>query len=94
MIVTLCIINNNIQAKAGKLLKSTSQPVTFLDEYEMRKVYSLMYDVFRCKYYVECLKPNRFSLYGTKYDAFNLIDLTFTRYNTILHLLDSYRKET
>lgn len=37
-------------AKAGKLLKSPSMAVEFYDEYEMRKVYSLIYDVFRCKY--------------------------------------------
>lgn len=36
-------------AKAGKLLKSPSMSVEFYDEYEMRKVYSLIYDVFRCK---------------------------------------------
>jgi hypothetical protein len=37
-------------AKAGKLLKNPPMDVEFYDEYEMRKVYSLMYDVFRCKY--------------------------------------------
>lgn len=37
-------------AKAGKLLKSPSMDVEFYDEYEMRKVYSLIYDVFRCKW--------------------------------------------
>lgn len=36
-------------AKAGKLLKNPPMDVNFCDEYEMRKVYSLMYDVFRCK---------------------------------------------
>lgn len=36
-------------AKAGKLLKSPPMDVEFYDEYEMRKVYSLIYDVFRCK---------------------------------------------
>lgn len=37
-------------AKAGKLLKTSPMDVEFYDEYEMRKVYSLIYDVFRCKY--------------------------------------------
>lgn len=37
-------------AKAGKLLKSPPMAAEFYDEYEMRKVYSLIYDVFRCKY--------------------------------------------
>lgn len=37
-------------AKAGKLLKNPPMDVEFYDEYEMRKVYSLIYDVFRCKY--------------------------------------------
>ena len=37
-------------AKAGKLLKTPPMDVEFYDEYEMRKVYSLIYDVFRCKY--------------------------------------------
>jgi hypothetical protein len=36
-------------AKAGKLLKTPPMDVEFNDEYEMRKVYSLIYDVFRCK---------------------------------------------
>jgi len=36
-------------AKAGKLLNNKPMPVEFHDEYEMRKVYSLIYDVFRCK---------------------------------------------
>ncbi|CAG9806104.1 unnamed protein product [Chironomus riparius] len=40
-------------AKAGKLLKTPPMDVEFYDEYEMRKVYSLIYDVFR---YIEtCL---------------------------------------
>lgn len=48
--------NNNVMwdlsefAKAGKLLKTPPMDVEFYDEYEMRKVYSLIYDVFRCKY--------------------------------------------
>lgn len=47
--------NNNVMwdlsefAKAGKLLKNPAMAVDFYDEYEMRKVYSLIYDVFRCK---------------------------------------------
>jgi hypothetical protein len=39
-------------AKAGKLLKTPPLNVEFYDEYEMRKVYSLIYDVFRCKLYL------------------------------------------
>jgi hypothetical protein len=48
--------NNNVLwdlsefAKAGKLLKTPPMDVDFYDEYEMRKVYSLIYDVFRCKF--------------------------------------------
>lgn len=48
--------NNNVMwdlhdmGKAGKLLKVPAMEVIFLDEYEMRKVYSLVYDVFRCKH--------------------------------------------
>lgn len=48
--------NNNVIwdltgfAKAGKLLKVPPMEAEFYDEYEMRKVYSLIYDVFRCKY--------------------------------------------
>lgn len=37
-------------AKAGKLLHKPPMHVDFIDEHEMRKVYSLIYDVFRCKY--------------------------------------------
>lgn len=36
-------------AKAGKLLHRPPKIVEFIDEHEMRKVYSLIYDVFRCK---------------------------------------------
>lgn len=36
-------------SNAGKLMQKTPSPVRFYDEYEMRKVYSLIYDVFRCK---------------------------------------------
>ena len=37
-------------AKAGKLLRKPPLPVEFANEHEMRKVYSLIYDVFRCEY--------------------------------------------
>ncbi|XP_055532411.1 uncharacterized protein LOC129722740 [Wyeomyia smithii] len=36
-------------ARAGKLLRKPPLPVSFDDEFEMRKVYSMMYDVFRFK---------------------------------------------
>lgn len=48
--------NNNVMwdlrefAQAGKLLRLPPMEVDFYDEYEMRKVYSLIYDVFRCEY--------------------------------------------
>lgn len=38
-------------AKAGKLLRKPPIQCIFLDEHEMRRVYSMIYDVFRCKYY-------------------------------------------
>jgi hypothetical protein len=38
-------------ANAGKLLLKPPLVVNFIDEYEMRKVYSLIYDVYRCEYY-------------------------------------------
>jgi hypothetical protein len=34
---------------AGKLLMRPQIVVEFVDEYEMRKVYSLIYDVYRCE---------------------------------------------
>lgn len=37
-------------AKAGCLLSSPPIATTFDDEQEMRRVYTLIYDVFRCKY--------------------------------------------
>lgn len=37
-------------ANSGKLLRKPPIRVVFDDEHEMRKVYSLIYDVFRCKY--------------------------------------------
>ncbi|XP_053686098.1 uncharacterized protein LOC128735638 [Sabethes cyaneus] len=36
-------------ARAGKLLRKPPSPVSFDDEFEMRKVYSMIYDVFRFK---------------------------------------------
>lgn len=36
-------------AKAGMLLRRPKIPCTFENEHEMRRVYSLIYDVFRCK---------------------------------------------
>ena len=37
-------------ANAGKLMQQPPRNVNFYDEYEMRKVYSLIYDVFRCEF--------------------------------------------
>lgn len=39
-------------ANSGKLLRKPPIYVDFKDEHEMRKVYSLIYDVFRCKYII------------------------------------------
>lgn len=36
-------------AKAGSLLLTPPQRIEFRDEQEMRRVYTLIYDVFRCK---------------------------------------------
>ncbi len=36
--------------KAGKLLRKPPIQCKFLDEHEMRRVYSMIYDVFRCEY--------------------------------------------
>lgn len=62
----LCILDNPIDfcdiaaynqwrlediVRAGKLLHQPPLPVQFDDEYEMRKVYSMIYDVYRCRYY-------------------------------------------
>lgn len=38
--------------KAAKLLGQPPLPVKFGDEHEMRRVYSLIYDVFRCEYWL------------------------------------------
>lgn len=67
-------------AKAGKLLKTPAMDVDFYDEYEMRKVYSLIYDVFRCKYVVKTVVT--LIVVMSKDDAFSLIDLT-TLYVTL-----------
>jgi hypothetical protein len=57
-------------AKAGLLLKRPPRPVNFMDEYEMRKVYSLIYDVYRCKYIQESiLHLNRSTLTGSDTDT-------------------------
>lgn len=37
-------------SKAGMLLRKPPLPCTFHNEHEMRRVYSLIYDVFRCKF--------------------------------------------
>lgn len=37
-------------AKAGKKLRIPPLPCEFEDEQEMRRVYSLIYDVYRCEY--------------------------------------------
>lgn len=37
--------------KAARLLFKPPSPVDFVDEQEMRNVYSVIYDVFRCTYY-------------------------------------------
>lgn len=37
--------------KAAQLLKKPPENVEFSNEHDMRKVYSLVYDVFRCKYF-------------------------------------------
>jgi hypothetical protein len=62
-------------AKAGKLLKTPPMNVEFYDEYEMRKVYSLIYDVFRCKLHLFSFHSKLLS----DKKAFNLIDLTDER---------------
>lgn len=36
--------------QAAQLLKKPPEDVAFVNEHEMRRVYSLIYDVFRCKY--------------------------------------------
>lgn len=38
-------------AKAARLLEKPALTVDFEDDQEMRRVYSLIYDVFRCKFY-------------------------------------------
>lgn len=35
--------------KAGKLLRKPPIACEFSDEHEMRRIYSMIYDVFRCK---------------------------------------------
>lgn len=42
-------------AKAGMLLRKPKIPCSFENEHEMRRVYSLIYDVFRCKWASQCL---------------------------------------
>jgi hypothetical protein len=40
-------------AKAGQLLTTPPRPLCFEDEAEMRRVFSVIYDVFRCN--LQCL---------------------------------------
>lgn len=48
-------------AKAARLLERPALPVTFDDDHEMRRVYSLIYDVFRCEliplFYLHLMAP-------------------------------------
>lgn len=45
----LFIWNLNDLTRAGKLLRKPALPCHFDDEHEMRRVYSMIYDVYRCK---------------------------------------------
>lgn len=42
--------NLNDLTAAGKLLRKPPLPCHFDDEHEMRRVYSMIYDVYRCKF--------------------------------------------
>ena len=57
--------------KAACLLSKPPRPVEFIDEQEMRFVYSLIYEVFRCEF------TKYFSLIDSNYDentkVFNLL---------------------
>lgn len=46
---TLSNWNLNDLTAAGKLLRKPPLPCHFDDEHEMRRVYSMIYDVYRCK---------------------------------------------
>lgn len=46
--VKVCWTLDNI-CKAAQLLKNPPETVAFSNEHDMRRVYSLIYDVFRCK---------------------------------------------
>lgn len=46
----LSIWNLNDLTRAGKLLRKPPLPCHFDDEHEMRRVYSMIYDVYRCKF--------------------------------------------
>lgn len=47
---TLSIWNLIDLTSAGKLLRKPPLPCHFDDEHEMRRVYSMIYDVYRCKF--------------------------------------------
>lgn len=48
--------------KAGKLLRKPPIKCKFMDEHEMRRVYSMIYDVFRRKYFAIILTAYRVPL--------------------------------
>lgn len=47
---TLSLWNLHDLTCAGKLLRKPPLPCHFDDEHEMRRVYSMIYDVYRCKF--------------------------------------------
>lgn len=50
---------------AGKLLRRPPLPCQFDDEHEMRRVYSMIYDVYRCKWLVHPNKKSNYNRFAT-----------------------------
>lgn len=63
--------------KAARLLSQPPLDVCFSNEHEMRRVYSLIYDVFRCKYWY--------------WDRFNRLLLGMWELKHLFDICDSYR---
>lgn len=67
-------------SKSGKLLRKPPIKCEFQDEHEMRRVYSMIYDVFRCKYFM-C---NTFS-FLFYYFNINIFLVYYIYLRTLLH---------
>lgn len=76
---TLSLWNLHDLTSAGKLLRKPPLPCHFDDEHEMRRVYSMIYDVYRCKFelFIQSFVAHNFTVSNIAF---------FTQRLTFLHV--------